>query len=78
MKKKSTVIKAVEEVKPEAPKPRSAEEINNEYANACLMIGDNLIKIHNLDQAIANLKTRVYQLSQEMKAAEADKAKEVK
>lgn len=52
----------------EAPKQRTAEQINAEYAQVCTQIGDLIVKRGNMDKAIAALHDRVAQLDAEIKA----------
>jgi peptidoglycan hydrolase CwlO-like protein len=53
---------------PEAPKARTAQDINNDYAELCKMLGDKITKLRGLQAEVEAINSQIGKLGEEMTA----------
>jgi hypothetical protein len=59
-------VAAVVEAAPEAPKARTAQDINNDYAELCKMLGDKITKLRGLQAEVEAINAQIGKLGEEM------------
>lgn len=56
------------------PSKRTKEEVNQEYAQLCAQLGENTLRIDDLEKVNTRIKSRIREIGQEMQSIELSEA----